>query len=185
MTDPAAPHAPAGRLVAVVGPSGAGKDTLMRAVAQSCPALALVRRVITRPPDPGGEDYLSVTPAEFAAMRAAGAFLLDWHAHGLDYGVPRFPPGQGIALVNLSRAVLTQAARMIPGLRVIHVTARPEILAARLAARGREDPASVAARLARPDPPLPPGLPVSRIDNSSTLDCAVRAFLAALKETTP
>lgn len=38
-----------GRLFAVVGPSGAGKDTLIAAALAARPDLAIVRRVITRP----------------------------------------------------------------------------------------------------------------------------------------
>ena len=69
------------RLFPVVGPSGAGKDTLMAAAAAR-PGVALVRRVITRPAAAGGEDFDGVTPAEFARRRAACDFALDWQAHG-------------------------------------------------------------------------------------------------------
>jgi len=165
---------------AVVGPSGAGKDTLIAAAVARRPELALVRRVITRPADAGGEDFEGVTPEEFARMRDAGRFILHWDAHGLSYGIPRDAFGPAPRLVNLSRRVLSEAAAVLPGLSVIHVTARPEILAARLSARGREGPAEVAARIARETGPLPQGLPVTQIDNSTTIEAALDAFLAAL-----
>lgn len=170
--------------VAVVGPSGAGKDTLMLAALAQRPGLSLVRRVITRPQDAGGEDFEGVTPATFARQKAEGRFLLDWQAHGLSYGLPRDAFAAGPVLLNLSRGVLAVAAAALPGLHVIHVTARPDVLAARLAARGREDAAQIAARIARESCPLPTGLPVTHIDNSETLQTAVGAFLAALDKVT-
>ncbi|SMO41412.1 phosphonate metabolism protein/1,5-bisphosphokinase (PRPP-forming) PhnN [Paracoccus laeviglucosivorans] len=166
--------------VAVVGPSGAGKDTLMLAAMARRPGWSLVRRVITRPSDAGGEDFEGVTPLEFARMRADGRFLLDWQAHGLSYGLPHDAFAGGPKLLNLSRRVLVAAAARLPGLHVIHVSAHPEVLAARLAARGREDANQVAARIARETGPLPDGLPVTHIDNSETLETALGTFVAAL-----
>ena len=173
-----------GRIFAVVGPSGVGKDTLMEAARAARPDVHLVRRVVTRAGDAEGEDYRPVTLAEFARLREAGAFALSWEAHGLSYGIPveaaeRAARGE-VVLFNGSRAMLGAAAEAFPGLRVLHVTARPEVLRARLAARGRESEAEIAARLARADLPLPAGLAVTRIDNSGALGEALQAFLAAL-----
>ena len=50
-----------GRLIAVVGPSGVGKDSVMAGLHGAIPDLHLVRRVITRAPDLGGEDYDAVS----------------------------------------------------------------------------------------------------------------------------
>ena len=70
--------------------------------------------------------------------RAAGRFVLDWDAHGLSYGIPREVRGAQAAgrilFVNLSRAVLPQAVRALAPLSVVHVTARPDVLARRLSA---------------------------------------------------
>ena len=96
------------RLFAVVGPSGAGKDTLMAAAAHR-PGVALVRRVITRPAEAGGEDFEGVTPEAFAARKARGAFALDWEAHGLRYGIPHDQLRGGDVIFNGSRAALPAA----------------------------------------------------------------------------
>ncbi|MBN8186089.1 phosphonate metabolism protein/1,5-bisphosphokinase (PRPP-forming) PhnN [Salipiger thiooxidans] len=174
-----------GGLFAVVGPSGAGKDTLMEAVAARRPEVRLVRRVITRPSSAGGEAFEGVTEEDFAARVAAGGFALHWRAHGLGYGVPVSVEADLAAgrlmLCNLSRAVLPEAAARFPGMRVLHVTARPEVLAERLAARGRESAGDIAARLTRAGHPLPGGLRVTEIDNSGALEAAVAQMLAALQ----
>lgn len=175
-----------GPVIAVVGPSGAGKDSLMSALAVSGPRLRLMRRVITRAPEAGGEDYQAVTEAEFSALERNGVFALHWQAHGLHYGIPRdietLRAGAGGVLVNLSRAVLLQAQEVFGDFIVLSVTARPEVLAERLSARGREGAEEVQRRLARAVNPLPDGLHrVHEIDNSGALSAAVSAALAALQ----
>ncbi len=168
-------------LVLVVGPSGAGKDTLLmaaRAALTDDPRMRFVRRTITRPAEAGGEDHEAVTEAEFAARSHA----LRWQAHGLQYGIPADIAADldgGVTVVaNVSRQVIAEAAGRFP-VRVIEVTAPPEVLAARLAARGREDAEDVARRLTR-SVSIPAGVPVLRVVNDGTLEEGVAKFLAAL-----
>ena len=169
-------------LVAVVGPSGAGKDTVLdglRAALAGDPGFFFARRAITRPPQAGGEAHEALSPAEFAGRD----FALQWLAHGLDYGIPRSIEtelAQGrVVLANLSRRVLADAAARYP-LTVLEITAPPAILAARLAARGRESEADIAARLAR-EAPLPAGLRLLRVVNDSTPKAAITQAVALLR----
>src|SRR5205814_1958275 len=79
-----------GELVLIVGPSGAGKDTLIGLVRDRLagdPAVVFPRRVVTRAPSPDEENEF-LTETEFARRAQAGAFALSWGAHGLHYGVP-------------------------------------------------------------------------------------------------
>ncbi|MFN3294302.1 MAG: phosphonate metabolism protein/1,5-bisphosphokinase (PRPP-forming) PhnN [Gemmobacter sp.] len=169
-------------ILAVVGPSGAGKDTLIAGALRARPDLRLVRRVITRPAEAGGEDFDGVTEAEFAARVARGDFALHWRAHGLAYGIPRDQvAGPGDVLFNGSRAALPEARRVFPGLRVIVVTAPDAVLAERLAARGRESAAEIGRRLARAAFVLPPGIEATTVVNDGTPEAGVAALLAAIQ----
>ncbi len=170
------------RLFFVVGPSGAGKDTLLSGALAADPRLYLARRVITRPQSAGGEPFEGVDEAEFATRLARGDFALHWDAHGLRYGVPfaELPEGRDVIL-NGSRAVITQAMALFPMLKVIHITAPVAVLAERLAARGRESCDEIAARLSRADLSLPAGLPVIEIVNDGAPTQGVARLLQALR----
>jgi phosphonate metabolism protein PhnN/1,5-bisphosphokinase (PRPP-forming) len=172
-------------LVAVVGPSGAGKDTLMglaRARLDGDARFRFVRRAITRPAAAGGEDHRALDAHAFAAERAAGGFALWWGAHGLHYGIPSDIEddlaARRVVVANLSRGVLDEAAARYR-LRVLVITAPPEVLAARLAARGREEAADIAARLAR-EATLPAGLDVATVMNDATPEAGAARVLEAL-----
>ena len=163
-----------GRLIAVVGPSGVGKDSVMQGVAEVLPKIHLVRRVITRAPGLGGEDYDAVTETQFQQMAQDGAFAVHWGAHGLYYGIPqtvRYQVGRGTdCLVNFSRRALRAGADAFPNFMVLNLTAQPETLAARLGARGRESAYEIAARLAEAQKSLPTGLDVRTVSNDGPLE---------------
>ncbi|MDB5316365.1 MAG: guanylate kinase [Rhodospirillales bacterium] len=170
-------------LIAVVGPSGAGKDTLMdraRLALADDARFVFARRVITRAADAGGEAHEAMSEAEFAA-RLPG-FALHWSAHGLRYAIPgtiEAAMAEGrVVIANLSRGVLAKAAARYR-LRVLLITAPLAVRAARLAARGREDPADVAARLAR-EAPLPGGLDVVTVINDASLEEGAARVVEAL-----
>lgn len=174
-----------GRLFAVVGPSGAGKDTLIDAGRAARPDLLIVRRVITRPEALGGEDFEGVSEAEFAKRKARGEFALDWRAHGLRYGLPALQIAERLAgrdvLFNGSRAALEAAAVIFPDLVVIRVTAPSTVLMERLLARGRETREEIAARVQRASYEVPAGLRVMDVSNDGPLEAGVARFLAALQ----
>ncbi|WP_224825179.1 phosphonate metabolism protein/1,5-bisphosphokinase (PRPP-forming) PhnN [Cognatishimia sp. MH4019] len=174
-----------GRLIAVVGPSGVGKDSVMAGLHEALPALHLVRRVITRAPDLGGEDYEPVSVEAFKVMAAHGEFAIHWGAHGLHYGIPvsvqNELAGGTDCLVNFSRKALAEAARIFPRFIVLNITAKPETLARRLAARGRETEAEIARRLAVADKPLPAGPDVIHVSNDGPLAETVARAAAALQ----
>lgn len=173
-----------GRLIAVVGPSGVGKDSVMQALAHAAPGVQPVRRAITRPPDQGGEDYEALSLDQFQARAANGGFCLHWQAHGLHYGIPAAVLDDvqhgAQRMANLSRGVLTQAAQLFPDLIILNITAAPATLAQRLRARGREPADDIESRLARATAKLDPSLPVHHIENDGPLAATVASALQSL-----
>ena len=158
MAHRADPRERQGAFVAIVGPSGVGKDTLIayakaRLGADERLPVHFVRRVITRAADGSTEDHDSLSPEAFERARAGGAFSLSWEAHGLRYGLPESVDRQIAAghtvVANLSRAALPALKVRYRHVAVVAVTASPETLARRLLARGRESADEVSARLAR------------------------------------
>lgn len=169
-------------IFAVVGPSGAGKDTLIRGALAARPDLRLVRRVITRPTEAGGEDFEGVSARDFALRLERGEFAVHWEAHGLSYGIPRAQTaGAGDVIFNGSRAALPAARLAFPDLRVILVTAPDAILAARLAGRGRETAADIEARLRRAAFALPDGITAETVLNDATPEEGIARLLCALQ----
>jgi ribose 1,5-bisphosphokinase len=176
-------------LVYFMGPSGAGKDSLLAWLRQQLPAHAPVhwaRRTISRPPDPAGEQHEDVSPEAHAALQAAGGFALHWQANGLAYGVRRSELdalAQGRWLfVNGSRAYFPQALQRYPALVAVHITASAGVLRERLLARGRETPAQVEARVQRAlQFQTPAGVAGIEVRNDTRIDDAGRQLLQGLQ----
>lgn len=144
-----------GRLIYLMGPSGAGKDSLLDAAGERLAARGcqIVQRVITRSAEALGEDAVAVSLTEFDELERAGAFAMSWRANGLAYGIPRqiddwLAAGQDV-LVNGSRAYLAQARQRYPDLLALLLKVDLAVLRERLLARGRETLAEIEARLAR------------------------------------
>ncbi len=182
---------PKGCFVAVVGPSGAGKDTIMDAARVALAGdtrFHFVRRIITRPQMPGTEDHDSLDEASFAKSAGEGAFALHWQAHGLSYGLPKSLEDEiadgTVVIANVSRRVLSDIRRLYTSRSVVMITARPDVLAERLALRGRESREEIAARLKREVSFDDGAGDVVTIDNSGNVSASTESFLQHLKEIT-
>ena len=188
----AAEQTASGRLVVVVGPSGAGKDTLMAFAAarmRDRADVVFVRRVITRDGNAGGEDHDAVSEEEFLRRAQSGRFAVSWEAHGLNYGIPaetlqQITEGR-VVVANGSRSALPHFKSAFPLMTVVNVTARPEVLAARLEARGRESREEILRRLQRSTPTRLDDYDVVTIDNSGSIEDAGEAMVDALAHCLP
>ncbi|NUT16560.1 MAG: phosphonate metabolism protein/1,5-bisphosphokinase (PRPP-forming) PhnN [Cupriavidus sp.] len=170
----------------VVGPSGAGKDTLMDgARAALDDNYVFARRVITRPEGAAGEAHEAVSEAEFARRQRGGEFLVTWDAHDLRYGLPcslmsELERGRHV-VANGSRTVIAELAQRLPRFVVVLVTAPQDVLARRIAARGRESGEQVVRRVSRTGAALPPEVACITVSNDSTLEVGRARFVEALR----
>ena len=145
-----------GTLVLLVGPSGSGKDSVLnwaRAALEGDPRVLFVRRSITRDNGDPSEDHDSLSLAAFQKAEMLGQFVISWGAHGLHYGLPaslleHLETG-GVVIANGSRKTIPVLRQQFPHFLVVNLTVKPEILAKRLANRGRESAEEIQKRLAR------------------------------------
>ncbi|MBZ9603018.1 phosphonate metabolism protein/1,5-bisphosphokinase (PRPP-forming) PhnN [Phyllobacterium chamaecytisi] len=175
-----------GRLILLVGPSGAGKDTLLdyaRDQLRADPRIHFVRRIVSRPAG-AGEDHEAVDQENFKQRVLDGHFALHWQAHDLSYGIPSqinvWLERGDVVVANGSRAILSEARRRYSQLLVVNVTAPMEVLAKRLVERGRENQESIRRRLIRGDQHPVEGIDIVQIDNSGLPEIAADFFLAVL-----
>lgn len=144
------------RLYYVVGASGAGKDSLMqyaRAALDGKDAIVFAHRYITRAVQADGENHIALTKAEFLQRKRNDLFAMTWQSHGYHYGIGTevdlwLDKGLNV-VVNGSRSYIPSALARYPQLQVIWISAAPQVLAARLARRGRESRTEISARLQR------------------------------------
>jgi ribose 1,5-bisphosphokinase len=175
------------RLIYVMGPSGAGKDTLLGFARRRLASEGVVfaHRYITRE-ESGGENHIALTDAEFETRLRHGLFALQWRSHALRYGIgveiDQWLTCGCTVVVNGSRAYVNEALERYPRMTLVHVNAAQHVLAARLASRARETPEQVAQRLARHAPfEVPAGASFTQIDNSGRLEDAGAAFVEAVQ----
>ena len=152
--DPPATIGP-GRLILVVGPSGAGKDTLLGLARAACAddgSIVFPRRVVTREAT-SFEDNEQLSLDAFRQARGQGDFAVDWEAHGHCYALSRAIDddirARRTVVANVSRTVIEALRRAYTDVVVILITAPAEILAERLAARARSSDGRLADRLGR------------------------------------
>lgn len=181
-------HTPRGTIVLVVGPSGSGKDSILggaEAALNGDRRFFFPRRDITRPAVLGHEPYRALSPEAFEDRRARGAYSLSWPAHGLWYGVPgsvekHLEDGRHV-VVNVSRGVIPEVRQRLQPARIVSIQVPRETLRTRLQGRNRESEKEIEARLERAAAFHIDGPDVVRLQNDSSLEVAVGAFVALLQ----
>ena len=145
-----------GAFVAVAGPSGVGKDTIINYAREKLAGdrrFVFVRRIITRTADTASEDHDTMGLDEFTAAAASGAFSLVWQAHGLSYALPRSVDADiaagRIVIANISRQTIDALKARYHNFVLVVVSAHRDVIAGRLKHRGRETDAEIVARLER------------------------------------
>jgi ribose 1,5-bisphosphokinase len=176
-----------GMFIGVLGPSGSGKDTLITLARQALatePGFIFPRRLVTRPASPW-EDHDTLTFEAFERGIKDDLFALYWRAHGLGYALARSalrPLEEGaIAVCNISRTSVPAARKTFAAVKIVLVTAPEEVLAERLAKRGRDDAADVSERLSRNEILLTDLAPDLTIVNAGPIESASTEFIGFLR----
>lgn len=182
---PPAQAANGSHLIYLMGPSGSGKDSLLRVMRDKLrddERVRIARRTITRASS-ADEDSVAIMAAEFEHRAAQGAFALHWRSHGLCYGIGIEIDdwlARGVCVVvNGSREHLATAHARYPALHAVQISVRLQVLGERLRLRGREDEQAIVRRLQRAGEPfaVPAGCRLTVIDNSGALETAAQALM--------
>jgi phosphonate metabolism protein PhnN/1,5-bisphosphokinase (PRPP-forming) len=175
-------------VVLVVGPSGAGKDAILRAVRERLAGdtcFEFPRRIVTREGNVA-EDHIAVMPKEFDDLVRRGTLAVHWQAHGLKYGISaeidRSLRAGGCVLFNASRTVVPIVRARYANTAIALVDAPLALRVTRLAARDREAAHEIAARLSRIVSGTDALAPDLVIDNDGALEHAADLLARWLQE---
>ena len=144
-----------GRLILIVGPSGAGKDTLLGLAKAACAedaGIVFPRRAITREAS-ASEDNEEMSAGTFQEALSRGDFAMHWEAHGHRYALSRaidddIRAGRTV-VANVSRTVISAMRGAYADVVVVLVTAPLNVLAERIALRARGSDGRLDQRLNR------------------------------------
>jgi guanylate kinase len=139
----------------ITGPSGVGKGTVIRALRERHPDIALSVSATTRAPREGevdGEHYHFLTPEEFDRRVAAGEFVEHAAYSGNQYGTLRSELERHAAAGGVVLEIELQGARQVresmpEALQIFIAPPTPETLRERLVGRGTESADVIERRL--------------------------------------
>ena len=178
---------PGGPLVYVMGPSGAGKDSVLnraRALLADNSPVVFAHRYITRAAEAGGENHIELSAAEFGLRRTHGLFAFHWRAHGNDYGIGReiysWRKAGLTVIVSGSREHFQKLGGIDDNTHPVLITAPAGRLAERLTSRAREDAGAAAERLQRSEAYDVTDRRLVTIVNDGALDHAATRFVSLL-----
>ena len=177
-----------GTLVLVVGPSGAGKDSIIRGAKTfyaNDEQFVFPRRIVTRKADVSAEDHDSISEMAFALGVAKDDYAVWWIAHGNGYALPisiddDIREGRTV-IFNCSRTVVSEVHKTYPKVVVVDIQVSASHLIERIVARGRESRDEAILRVARVVPPLPNETVNFPIRNDGTLEMAISEFCGLLR----
>ena len=158
MSDPASGAQPGrrrGNLIVVSGPSGVGKDTVLRKVFALDPSLSYSVSYTTREPRPGevdGVSYSFVDEPTFEELWRRGELLETAVVHGRRYGTSRsrvreaLERGEDIVLKIDVQGAAQLRGQVDEAVFIFLLPPSAEVLRERLRARGTDDETSLRQR---------------------------------------
>ena len=145
-----------GRLFIISGPSGSGKDTVLKEIFKCCPEIAFSISSITRPMREGeveGEKYNFISRQKFEAMLENDELLEHNVFVGNFYGTPKAPVQKAIdegrdMIIEVDVNGAFQIKEKLPtSVSIFIMPPSLEVLRARLSGRGTENAEIIEKRL--------------------------------------
>lgn len=149
-------HSSSPLLVVLSGPSGVGKDTVIKRLRAVLPDLHYAVTATTRAPRPGetdGQSYYFLTQAKYDAMLDRGELLAPAQVHGNWYGAPlqplrtAFAQGKDVLLKIDVQGAIAVRRRIPQAVFLFLAPSAPEELVNRLGSRQTESEEDLARRI--------------------------------------
>lgn len=169
------------KIVLIVGPSGVGKDTLIKgARKQLKEEINFVRRYITRKPDKSEKNYF-LDDYAFEILKHNSFFASTWNAHGNYYGIAKNSIKSGLNIISISRSKINDFEKVYDEVYTINITVPKEELRNRLLFRKRETEEEIEKRLNRSYEKID-AKNLIEFDNSSEISISSEKFVNLLKK---
>ena len=188
LSDSQSPTGPApapSQLVVISGPGGVGKGTVVRALRNRYPDLAVSVSATTRPPRPGEVDgvaYWFLSRSAFDELVASGGFLEWAEFAGNRYGTPwrsveqPLADGATVVLEIEVQGAAQVRSRFPDAVLIFLVPPSHEVLVQRLRGRGSDDEQRIAERMAIAQEELEHAGEFDHVVVNDTVDAAVDAI---------
>ena len=179
-------------LIVISGPSGVGKDSVIRRLREKDPALAFVVTAASREPRPGevhGVDYYFFPPDEFQRRIDAGEFLENAVVYGELKGILKkevqkwMDTGRDVVLRLDVQGAATIRQKAPAALMIFLTPENDDELVARLTARKTETPEELRVRIetARQEMERVNEFDYKVVNREGCMEEAVDAILAIIK----
>lgn len=168
------------KIVLIVGPSGVGKDTLLRELKRRVNIdINFVNRYITRLPDKNESNYY-LDDYAFELLKHNGFFISNWCAHDNLYGIAKNSIQNGLNIISISRSKIRDFENYIDNVYTINITVPKDILRHRLEIRGRESSLEIEKRLNRSYERIEANRLIE-FDNSKDIETSAKDFISLIK----
>jgi len=168
------------KIVLIVGPSGVGKDTLLKEAKKILDGnFNFLNRYITRKPCKS-EDNFYLDEYAFEILKHNSFFVSTWNAHGNYYGIAKKSIKNGINIISISRSKVKDFEKFYDDVYTINISVSKENLRKRLETRGRESKEDIEKRLDRSYQKIE-SRNLIEFDNSDSLEITSERFVNLLK----
>ncbi|MGA1932224.1 hypothetical protein ACH5BF_05825 [Arcobacter sp. YIC-464] len=169
------------KIVLIVGPSGVGKDTLLKGAKKELKGdIHFVKRYITRKPDKNEKNFF-VDNFAFEILKHNSFFASTWNAHGNYYGIAKNSIKNKVNVISISRSKVSDFEKQYEKVYTINITVSKEELRNRLLLRKRESIEEIEKRLDRSYENIDAKNLID-FDNSKNIDESLEEFINLLKK---